>query len=108
MRMALMAELLRGVRAGLDEAASCLLAVGYADPFGTEPGVRLHCLWAVEHLRTMGAHPERVLEPLLAEEVDGKIRVALRFLTSLPPDVAASRSVIEAIATARAALESLG
>lgn len=104
-----MAELLRGVRARLDEVASCLLAVGYADPFGTEPGVRLHCLWAVEHLRTMGAHPERVLEPLLAEEVDGKIRVALRFLTSsLPPDVAASRAVIEAIEAARAALESLG
>jgi hypothetical protein len=99
-----MAELEPGV---LDEAASGLLAVGCADPFGTDPAVRVQCLWAVERLRGVGARPVRVLEPMPTGEIERSIRTALADLTSLAPENATRWAVVDAIAAARAALQAL-
>lgn len=91
----------------LDCAAAQLLEVGWADPFATSPGVRLHCLWAVELLRTAGANPPRPPVGLTAREARPRIRLALATLAALPPDVAAQASVLDAAAAARAALDAL-
>lgn len=85
--------------APLDAAATALLAVGCAGPFGTNPEIRVHCLWLVEQLRVLGAFPERSLEPLAADEVGDTIRTAL---ASLPSDFATHRALVDAISTLRA------
>jgi hypothetical protein len=96
---------------GLDGAATCLLAVGCADPFETEPAVRVRCLWAVEQLRAIGARPERDLQPLAGDLVGATIRAALTALTALtalPTGLTEQPAVAEAITAAGAALEILG
>jgi hypothetical protein len=92
----------------LDQAASLLLAVGCADPFGTDRGARLRCLWAVEQLRSVGARPDRVLDPITDDAVAGILGAALTALGSPQPSLAGDPPVVDAIAAARAALKSTG
>lgn len=98
-------------RERLNAAAWLLLdAAGAADP-----GVRLHCLAAVDLLRTAGAdprRPERSSVTLSSATSDtATLKVAIRSgcsqLAGLPPDVFALAPVADAAAHARRALELL-
>lgn len=91
----------------LDRAATYLLAVAYADPFTTDPSVRLPSLWAVELLATVGAAPIRwdPYDPPPAAEC---LREALATLGQLPIELFADRAVLEAAAAARAAFDAAG
>jgi hypothetical protein len=64
----------------LDEAATQLLRIGCADPDRVDAAVRLRCLWAVEELRTVGAHPRRDLGPHGDADAPGVISAALTAL----------------------------
>ena len=88
----------------LDGAAACLLAVAYGDPLTTPPTVRLPCLWAVELLASVGAVPTRWI-PRDHAPASEWIRDALAILGRLPTDLFAEDAVLEAAATACAALD---
>jgi hypothetical protein len=86
----------------LDAAATALLALGCADPFSTDPAIRVRCLWMAEQLRVVRAHAERRLEPLAADDVGDTIRATLDAFASLPPDLVAQSEVADAISALRA------
>jgi hypothetical protein len=92
---------------GLDGAATLLLAVGCADPFATDPAVRLRCLWAVERLRAVGARPERDFELLMSDQVSATIHDALAELVTLTPRLTEQPAAFYAVTDGIAALETL-
>lgn len=102
-------------RERLNAAARLLLVAGAA----ADPGVQLHCLAAVDLLRTAGADPRRPERSSVslsatagtATSDTATLKVAIRSgcsqLAGLPPDVFALAPVADAAAHARRALELL-
>jgi hypothetical protein len=84
----------------IDAAAALLNAAGRAD---TNPGTRIHCLLAAEHLRGAGADPSRWTD-IGVDAVEHVIRTALMHLAALPPDVFARTEILDAASAARTAL----
>jgi hypothetical protein len=95
-------------RADLHQAASLLLAVGCTDTLVADPAARLHCLWAGELLRTVGARPGRIQDQIPDDDVACTVRAALAALASLPPELASLAAVVDAAETVRDAVETVG
>ena len=90
--------------AGLDDAATGLLAVGCADPFSSSASLRLCCLWAVERLRTVGARPARDLTRISVVDIAATTNTAPVALDGLVDDSAASAMIAEVAAAVRDAV----
>jgi hypothetical protein len=87
----------------LTEAAVCLQSVALANDPRVVTGVRLPCVWAVELLVSVGAVPVRAMNTT-AIDAPARIVEALELLGSLPLEVFGDHAVLEAAASARAAL----
>lgn len=90
----------------MDDAATGLLAVACTDPTITTAELRLHCLWAVERLRGVGARPTRDLHRTV--DVMATIWSALTALDAWRGE-RADRAVVDEVArTVRDALREPG
>lgn len=84
----------------LDSAAGLLTAVSRAD---TDPGTRVHCLLALDHLHLAGAR-DTDRPDITGTPHPQVIRAALRQLAALPFDVFSQPEILDAAAAARLAL----
>lgn len=89
-------------QAGVDHAASLLLAVGCDESTGPEAAI--HALSAADHLRRAGAR----VEPVPVDDVVLAVADALRALASLPDEVFGETHIADAVDDAQESFAAIG